>query len=113
MAVLLLVAGAFFGIAGAAALGRNRTIFPRPRAGATLVVHGIYAWVRHPLYTSVILLSFAWAAAWGSLPAAGLAAVETAFLVAKARHEEAWLVTLFPEYGEYRRRVRRFLPGIF
>ena len=61
--------GAIFGIAGAVALGRNRTPFPRPRVNSKLIQHGIYARVRHPLYTSVMLISLGWALLWQSASA--------------------------------------------
>ena len=109
---VLILLGGVVGVAGVVALGPNRTAYPRPREDATLVDQGIYAWIRHPLYASLMLVSFGWAAAWGSLPAGVVALVETVFLMAKARREEAWLRARFPGYAAYQRRVRRFLPGI-
>lgn len=38
---ILFILGAGFGIAGVLGLGRNRTPFPRPRAGSQLIQHGI------------------------------------------------------------------------
>ena len=67
--IALCLLGAAFGIAGALVLGRSRTMFPKPRENATLVRHGIYARVRHPLYTSVMLLSLGWGVIWESWPA--------------------------------------------
>lgn len=108
-----LVLGAVFGIGGAWVLGRNRTIFPRPNAGSQLVRHGVYRWVRHPLYTSLMLLSLGWAAWWASGPALLAGGALAVFLDRKARREEAWLRTAFPEYADYARQVRRFVPGIY
>lgn len=105
--------GAVFGTTGVKALGRNRTPFPKPREDSALVQHGVYALVRHPLYTSVILVSFGWALAWGSVPALALACVEVVFFDAKARREERWLEEKFPGYADYRRRVRRLVPWVY
>ncbi|MBP7825441.1 MAG: isoprenylcysteine carboxylmethyltransferase family protein [Verrucomicrobia bacterium] len=109
---LLGVLGAFFGLAGVAVLGRNRSAFPKPRPGSRLVRHGIYARVRHPLYTSGLMLTFGWALWWQSglalLAAGGL----ILFIRAKVRREEEWLREQFPEYPEYARRVPAFLPRI-
>ena len=105
--------GAVVGIAGALALGRNRTIFPRPRADAVLIRSGIYARIRHPLYTSVILLALGWSLLWHSGPALLVAAGLVVCLQAKARREERWLRQKFPEYAEYQRRVPRFLPRFY
>lgn len=112
-AVILLISGAVFGIAGTLLLGRNRTILPEPKPGSRLITHGIYAWVRHPLYTSVILLSYAWAIGWQSLPALVLAIATTGFLDAKSRHEETRLRKHFPDYPAYARRVKRLIPFLY
>ena len=107
---LLCALGGYFGIAGVRGLGRNRTPFPRPLPEAHLVQSGIYARVRHPLYTSVILVCVGWALIWRSRPALGAALFLIPFFYAKARREERWLVVRFPGYLEYARRVPRFLP---
>ncbi len=109
----LLFAGAAFGISGAWVLGRNRTIFPKPNEGSQLIRHGVYRLVRHPLYTSVTLLSLAWAAWWSSVPTLVVAVVQAVLLDRKARREEAWLRQCFPDYAEYARRVRRFVPWVY
>ena len=111
--VALLITGAVFGIAGTRALGRNRTPYPRPLAGAKLVQHGIYAFVRHPLYASLIYLGAGWALVWASGAAAIAAAALTVLLDCKARLEERWLVQEFPNYNDYARRVRRIVPGLY
>lgn len=112
-AVVLGVLGAIFGISGTLVLGRGRTIFPEPLSQARLVRSGIYGIVRHPLYTSVILLSLAWALWWRSFPGLALALATIGFLDAKARHEERRLHLKFPDYESYSRRVKRLLPWIY
>ena len=69
--------------------------------------------MRHPLYTSVVLVCVGWALTWGSLVALLLALVMLPFFYAKANVEEGWLRQKFPEYNAYERRVRRFVPGVF
>jgi protein-S-isoprenylcysteine O-methyltransferase Ste14 len=107
--ILVLIGGAV-GIAGVMVLGRNRTPFPKPRAGSQFIQHGIYARVRHPLYSSVVLLSLGWALLWQSWPALVSAAVLMPFFRAKAKREERWLREQFPGYADYARRVPGFLP---
>ena len=108
-AVLLLI-GAGVALAGALALGRNLTPFPKPGAQAQLVRHGIYAVVRHPLYVSVMAGAVGWALVWQSWPALLTATALIPFFLAKARREERWLREKFPEYAEYERLVRGFVP---
>jgi protein-S-isoprenylcysteine O-methyltransferase Ste14 len=109
---VLFLAGGVFGVAGVIVLGRNRTPFPHPREGSNLVQHGIYARVRHPLYTSVMLSSLGWALIWQSPAAFGVALLLVPFLRAKARHEERCLIGKFPGYADYARRVPAFVPRV-
>ena len=109
---MLLIAGGYFGIAGVGRLGRNRTPYPKPREGSELIQSGIYARVRHPLYTSVMLASVGWALIWQSGPAFAAALALIPFFNAKARREERWLGEQFPGYPEYAQRVPRFIPRL-
>jgi protein-S-isoprenylcysteine O-methyltransferase Ste14 len=113
LAITAGVLGVLFGIAGAWVLGRNRTIFPHPNPGSELIQHGIYRWVRHPLYTSLALLATAWAVGWGSWAAGVAGLIQTVVLDLKSRREEVWLRNRFPEYDRYARRVRRLVPGVY
>ena len=79
-----------------------------------LVEVGAYRYIRHPMYSSLLLL------AWGiffkspSWLAGLLAAAATAFLVLTARAEEAENLSYFgPVYQEYMRRTRRFIPWLW
>ena len=39
-------------------LGRNLSPFPRPLVNGNLITSGIYRFIRHPMYYSLILISF-------------------------------------------------------
>lgn len=112
-AAILLLAGAAAGISGALVLGRSRTPFPKPRDDARLIRHGIYAFIRHPLYASLIALSLGWACLWQSPTGAALAVAQAILLDAKARREEGWLHEKFPDYADYAAKVRRLIPWIY
>ncbi len=107
----LLGAGLLIFVAGWVVLGRNLTPFPQPRPDGAFVQHGIYARVRHPLYTGVTLMAVGWALLCESLAALGTALALLPFFYAKTRREERWLCTRFPGYAEYMKRVPAFLPG--
>ncbi len=106
------VIGGYFGIVGVVDLGRNRTPFPVPLDSARLIQTGIYARVRHPLYTGVIFAFLGWAGIWQSVPAFVIALVTAMFFNAKARREERWLQERFSEYADYAKRVPRFIPSL-
>jgi protein-S-isoprenylcysteine O-methyltransferase Ste14 len=86
---------------------------PRPRPDGRLVTTGIYSHVRHPIYAGMILAGIGWSAITRSLAAFAVALLLGALLDAKARREEAWLVERYPDYEEYRRRSKRFVPRVY
>ena len=94
-------------------LGGRVTPWPRPRPDAHLVESGIYARLRHPIYAGLILLSLGWGALTASPPAFVAALLLAVLLDAKARREEAWLLERYDAYADYRRRSKRFVPGIY
>jgi protein-S-isoprenylcysteine O-methyltransferase Ste14 len=83
-------------------------------ATTQLVQSGIYRFIRHPLYVSLLLLN------WGiffkspGLLDCCLAAIATAFLYATARADEAeCLVKFGEEYAGYMKKTRMFIPFVF
>jgi protein-S-isoprenylcysteine O-methyltransferase Ste14 len=76
-----------------------------------LVTVGLYRYIRHPMYSSLLFLG------WGiffkspSWLEAGLALLCTVFLVATARVEERENIAYFgDEYVEYMKRSKMFIP---
>jgi protein-S-isoprenylcysteine O-methyltransferase Ste14 len=102
---------------GAWALAFNRpgnfNIRPTPREGGQLVQSGPYRWIRHPMYSAVLLVAAAcaWAdaSAWAWLAMAALATV----LSVKAGWEERWMAAKHPGYAAYCIRTHRFVPRVF
>jgi len=94
-------------------LGRNLTDTVVTRQEHTLVTHGPYGWIRHPLYDSAVLLMVAVsliAANW-FLFMTGV--VVFCLLVIRTRTEEKKLLLRFGDsYRTYMQRTGRFLPGI-
>lgn len=79
-----------------------------------LVTDGIYKFIRHPLYCSLLLL------AWGiffkhpELTALIIASTATAFLIFTAKADEAECLRFFGSpYQEYMQRTKMFIPYIF
>jgi protein-S-isoprenylcysteine O-methyltransferase Ste14 len=109
----LVALGLLVALAGLATLGRALTPFPRPRERGELVVRGVYRFVRHPVYVGLVVAAFGWALAHLSAAGVVYCALLGVFFDRKARREERWLRERYPEYADYARRVRRFIPGIY
>ena len=111
--VALVAAGVWLAAWGLAGLGEALTPFPRPLQDASLHRAGAYRLVRHPIYAGLIIASLGWALWWLSPVGALYAVVVAVFFDRKAAFEEGWLREKYPEYADYQRRVRKFLPGIY
>jgi protein-S-isoprenylcysteine O-methyltransferase Ste14 len=113
LGVMSIVLGAAVIAAGFVSLGSSLTPYPRPRGDAVLITHGIYRFMRHPIYTGLILGTLGWTLAWISVPAAVGAIGLAVFFDRKAAREERWLNERYPDYAVYAARVRRFVPGVY
>jgi protein-S-isoprenylcysteine O-methyltransferase Ste14 len=78
-----------------------------------LVTEGVYRYIRHPLYSSLLFLG------WGiffkgiTWPAAALAVAATILLAATARADEAECLEYFgAAYREYMQRTKMFIPFV-
>lgn len=109
----LALAGVGLGVAGFRALGENLTALPHPKEDATLVQEGVYAVVRHPIYSSGILTTLGAGLLTANRMRTLLGLVFFAFFDAKARREEAWLTEKFPAYPAYRRSVKKLIPMVY
>lgn len=91
----------------------NITALPEPTDGNTLSKRGIYRYVRHPMYLSVLLCGAA--LAFGAPTLLRWVALVVVFidLVIKIRYEEARLTARHPHYPELMRDVARLVPGVW
>ncbi|GAB4216106.1 MAG: hypothetical protein Fur007_15500 [Rhodoferax sp.] len=91
----------------------NFNIRPQPRSGGRLVTGGPYAWVRHPMYSAVLLLAAGLAVAIGRGWTVWAWLALGVVLLAKARIEERWMSAQHPNYAAHFAGIRRFIPGVF
>lgn len=105
LAALLVFTGGFLSIIVLANLGKSYSIMPEARR---LVTAGPYAFARHPLYAAEIVTIIGSAVQFQQ-PWAGLLALGVVgLLITRARFEEQVLSEAYPEYAQYRARVKRF-----
>jgi protein-S-isoprenylcysteine O-methyltransferase Ste14 len=100
-------------VKGLVDLGDNLTSLPFPRDDGQLVQSGVYAFVRHPLYSGLIFAAFSWVVFQFSLSHLAASAILFAFFDIKARREEAWLTQKYPEYSGYQQQVKKLIPGVY
>ena len=79
-----------------------------------LVTSGVYKYIRHPLYSSLLLLTWGIFFKLPSITGGVLAAVATLFLIATAKADEAECAQFFgTEYQIYMKRTKHFIPFLF
>ena len=80
-----------------------------------IMKNGIFSKIRHPLYTSMIIINLGIALAFGVLVTFIIAIVSILHWIMTALKEEEFLLQKFgEEYSLYKKNTRwRFLPGIF
>jgi protein-S-isoprenylcysteine O-methyltransferase Ste14 len=94
-------------------LGKNLTDTVVTREKHTLVFHGPYRWIRHPLYVSAALLMAATSIIVANWFLLILGAVVFGLLINRTQIEEANLMARFGDsYRTYMKRTGRFLPRI-
>jgi protein-S-isoprenylcysteine O-methyltransferase Ste14 len=82
--------------------------------GHTVVQHGPYRFVRHPLYASRIVLITGTALTLGSWIALVPAALNAALLILRTSLEDRMLTTELPGYRKYAKHVpERLVPGLW
>lgn len=107
------VVGAVVALGASRRLGPALTASPEPRSGGQLVTGGLYGWVRHPIYTGVILVMVGASIGTGSVWAVLISLVLMPFFVYKSGYEEGMLRARYPSYGAYADRVRwRLIPFV-
>jgi len=106
-------AGLLFAIWARACLGRNWSGTVTIKVGHQLVRSGPYRWVRHPIYSGIILALIGTAMVRGQVR--GLIAVPVLWIgfLMKARAEERFMTATFGrEYEEYSRTTGAIVPRL-
>jgi len=110
---LLCVGGLAFCIWARISIGRNWSGVVTLKEDHQLVEHGPYRWVRHPIYTGLLMMYLATAITLGH--GAGFSGLLLAFASfwIKLNIEEKLMLKQFPDrYPTYQRRVKRIIPFV-
>jgi protein-S-isoprenylcysteine O-methyltransferase Ste14 len=111
LASLLTLAGLLFGIWARTTLGGNWSANVVFKEGHELVLRGPYRYVRHPIYTALLLMLLGWVVLRGTPMAWLLFVIVSAGLWVKLRMEEQMMTRHFPEeYSRYKSRAKALIP---
>jgi protein-S-isoprenylcysteine O-methyltransferase Ste14 len=111
--LLLIILGTFVNISGRISLGKNWANQIKVYNDQTLVTNGVYSYVRHPLYASLIWIFYGGCLVY--LNYASFLAntfIFIPFMYYRAKQEEKLLLKEFKNYKEYINKVGMFFPKI-
>ncbi len=92
---------------------KNLHVFPEVKSGSHLVTAGPYQWIRHPMYTALLMIMLALVCESFSYWRGLYWLLLSGNLVAKLSYEEMFLREVFDDYEAYRLRTWRLVPWIF
>jgi len=93
-------------------LGNSLTASPLPKQRGQLVTTGLYAYVRHPIYSGLLLLSLGVVLDAGWWPQLVVALMLFLLLRIKAQFEESLLRKAYPKYASYALKTPMFFPRL-
>jgi protein-S-isoprenylcysteine O-methyltransferase Ste14 len=106
-------AGLAFTAWARAILGRNWSAVVTIRQDHRLIRSGPYRWVRHPIYSGLLLAMLGTAVCFGLLRGLVGTVIGLAAFWMKASLEETFLTEQFgPEYLEYKKNVKALIPSV-
>lgn len=91
-------------------LNKNLSPFPSPKKNSILIKHGIYKYIRHPIYTGILCLAFGYAVYTSSVYKLIITFSIFILLYKKSIYEEKKLLSKFKTYALYKNKTGRFLP---
>lgn len=92
------------------AVSPRPTATPLPNAHARLRTTGLYRFVRHPIYSGLLLAATAFTVGTGSVTRVVVLVLLVLLLTVKARWEEPRLSRRFEGHAAYASRTPRFVP---
>lgn len=91
-------------------LNKNISPFPTPKNNTTLLQNGLYKYIRHPIYTGIILFFSGYSVYQNSFYKLGISLLLIILFHFKSNYEEQRLEQKFPNYKLYKTKTGKFFP---
>ena len=111
-ALLMSIVGLLIILISILQLNTNLSPFPTPVDSSTLIQTGLYKYIRHPIYSGIILAAIGVGVFYMSLWKIAVGSALWVLFSFKSRYEETLLQAKFQEYTKYMQATTRFFPFI-
>ena len=112
--MLVAITAIAIGLTAIVSMGRkSMNISPALRRNAELQTKGVYRFVRHPMYTAVLIFCGTYVLPDLTVHGGVLWLSLVLVLRIKIYYEERMLKMRFPGYGQYASRVKRLIPYLY
>lgn len=109
-ALVIAIAGLLMIALAILQLNKNLTPFPTPVESGSLIQTGLYKFIRHPIYSGIILIALGFGFYGGSIWKIIIGFALWILFYFKSVYEEILLTNQYPEYEAYRKNTNRFFP---
>lgn len=89
------------------------SVFPEPKIGAPLIEKGPYQFIRHPMYTALLMVCASMTLAQPTWLNAMVFGVLLINQLIKLHYEEGLLKARFLDYEEYMKRTKKLIPYVY
>jgi protein-S-isoprenylcysteine O-methyltransferase Ste14 len=110
--LFLMVTGGIIGVLAVIEMKFKFNVFPQLLRSSKLITSGIYRLIRHPMYTSVLLITLAWVLDNINLLRFIVWLMLLSVLLFKIKLEEEILSKEFDDYKDYRSKTKKLIPFI-
>lgn len=110
MGMSVTIMGCFIIILAMVQLNQNLSPFPTPKVQSQLVTKGLYRYVRHPIYTGILLVMIGYGFFSAQISRLLIAGITYILFYVKSDYEEKLLLQKFPEYVSYMKRTGKIWP---
>ena len=94
-------------------LNKNLSPFPTPKNNSHLIQNGLYKYVRHPIYSGIIVFVFGSSVYFASVYKMSISFLLLILFYYKSKYEERLLENKFSNYSAYKFKTGGFIAKIF